>query len=238
MDLLGGGTWMLPKKEGAVPAPVDVEGMDTLAAEGSPSGQQVQAAGQWITELREEISRMDALCYTARQAHRQATSRSAMLEGELVQGFNGQCLYRAGILAKRYEDALRVTFAAFRLCGMANDWWFRAFEAWALKNQSWTWIDFQEEFKREYIPRWGLRAELQRALAPLQPMRFAAAVEAATRTEMAGQAVTQKKAAIGSAATPYKRPVQDPRNLEILKDPVVNKGLGMRPANLNPWRSL
>ncbi|KAI5666298.1 hypothetical protein M9H77_16151 [Catharanthus roseus] len=53
-----------------------------------------------------------------------------------------------------YEDALRVTFAAFRLRRMAKDWWLRASEARALKNQTWTWIDFQEEFKREYIPRW------------------------------------------------------------------------------------
>ncbi|KAI5680189.1 hypothetical protein M9H77_01416 [Catharanthus roseus] len=93
----------------------------------------------------------------------------------------------------KYEDALRVTFAAFRLRGMAKDWWLRASEARTLKNQLWTWNDFQEEFKKEYILRWvhtdenktrqfvkGLRVELQRALAPLPPMGFAAAVEAAT----------------------------------------------------------
>ncbi|KAI5657060.1 hypothetical protein M9H77_25853 [Catharanthus roseus] len=34
----------------------------------------------------------------------------------------------------KYEDALRVTFAAFRLRGMAKDWWLRASEARALKN--------------------------------------------------------------------------------------------------------
>ncbi|KAI5654108.1 hypothetical protein M9H77_31295 [Catharanthus roseus] len=54
----------------------------------------------------------------------------------------------------KYEDALRVTFAAFRLRGMAKDWWLRASEARILKNQPWTWNDFQEEFKKEYIPRW------------------------------------------------------------------------------------
>ncbi|KAI5663005.1 hypothetical protein M9H77_22328 [Catharanthus roseus] len=54
----------------------------------------------------------------------------------------------------KYEDALRVTFAAFRLRGMAKDWWLRASEARTLKNQPWTWNDFQEEFKKEYIPRW------------------------------------------------------------------------------------
>ncbi|KAI5682990.1 hypothetical protein M9H77_04218 [Catharanthus roseus] len=35
----------------------------------------------------------------------------------------------------RYKDALRVTFAAFRLHGMAKDWWLRVSEARALKNQ-------------------------------------------------------------------------------------------------------
>ncbi|KAI5682351.1 hypothetical protein M9H77_03579 [Catharanthus roseus] len=39
-------------------------------------------------------------------------------------------------------------------------------------------------------------------------MGFAAAVEAATRTEMADQAVIQRKTAIGSATAPYKRPGQ------------------------------
>lgn len=47
--------------------------------------------------------------------------------------------------------------------------------------------------------------ELQRTLAPLPPMGFAAVVEAATRTEMADQAVTQRKVAIGSVATPCGR---------------------------------
>ncbi|KAI5657204.1 hypothetical protein M9H77_25997 [Catharanthus roseus] len=47
--------------------------------------QRVEAAGQQIMELREEISRVDALFYTARQAHRQATVRAVMLEAELAQ---------------------------------------------------------------------------------------------------------------------------------------------------------
>ncbi|KAI5681526.1 hypothetical protein M9H77_02754 [Catharanthus roseus] len=92
----------------------------------------------------------------------------------------------------KYEDALRVTFAAFRLRGMAKDWWLRASKARTLKNQPWTWNDFQEESKKEYIPRWVL------------------AVEAAMRTEMVDQAVIQRKKAIGSTATPYKRPGQGP----------------------------
>ncbi|KAI5653439.1 hypothetical protein M9H77_30626 [Catharanthus roseus] len=33
-----------------------------------------------------------------------------------------------------YEDALRVTFLAFRLRGMEKDWWRRAFKAQTLKN--------------------------------------------------------------------------------------------------------
>ncbi|KAI5658208.1 hypothetical protein M9H77_27001 [Catharanthus roseus] len=40
----------------------------------------------------------------------------------------------------------------FRLRGMEKDWWLRASEARTLKNQPWTWNDFQEEFKKEYIP--------------------------------------------------------------------------------------
>ncbi|KAI5669315.1 hypothetical protein M9H77_19168 [Catharanthus roseus] len=47
--------------------------------------QRVEAAGQQIMELREEISRVDALFYTARQVHRQATVRAVMLEAELGQ---------------------------------------------------------------------------------------------------------------------------------------------------------
>ncbi|KAI5663987.1 hypothetical protein M9H77_23310 [Catharanthus roseus] len=106
----------------------------------------------------------------------------------------------------KYEDALRVTFATFRLRGMVKDWWVRASEARALKNQPSIWNDFQEEFRKEYV----FQVELQRALAPLPPMRFTAAFEATTMTKMADQAVTQRNAAIGSAAIPYKRPGQAP----------------------------
>ncbi|KAI5653467.1 hypothetical protein M9H77_30654 [Catharanthus roseus] len=88
----------------------------------------------------------------------------------------------------KYEDVMRVTFAAFRLRGMAKDWWLRASEARTLKNQLWTWNDFQkgihtsldtdENKTRQFVK--GLRVELQRTLAPLPPMGFTAAVEAAT----------------------------------------------------------
>ncbi|KAI5650161.1 hypothetical protein M9H77_36166 [Catharanthus roseus] len=63
---------ILPEPERV--APVDAEGMDTLVAGGSLQ----------ISELREEISSVDAPFSTARQAHRQATARAAILEPELV----------------------------------------------------------------------------------------------------------------------------------------------------------
>ncbi|KAI5649265.1 hypothetical protein M9H77_35270 [Catharanthus roseus] len=47
--------------------------------------QRVEAARQQIMELREEISRVDALFYTARQAHRQVKVWAVMLEAELGQ---------------------------------------------------------------------------------------------------------------------------------------------------------
>ncbi|KAI5652504.1 hypothetical protein M9H77_29691 [Catharanthus roseus] len=123
---------MLPELERA--APVIAEGIDALVAGGSLSPLPVlpvEAASQQMARLREKISRMDAFCYTARQAHRQATARAAMLETELVQLSD---IYDT----LRYEDALRVTFAAFRLRRMAKDWWLRASEAPALMNQPWT----------------------------------------------------------------------------------------------------
>lgn len=54
----------------------------------------------------------------------------------------------------RYDDAIKVTFATFRLRGVAKDWWLGAPEARALRDAQWAWNDFREEFKREYIPRW------------------------------------------------------------------------------------
>ncbi|KAI5650353.1 hypothetical protein M9H77_36358 [Catharanthus roseus] len=42
----------------------------------------------------------------------------------------------------KYEDAMRVTLAAFRLHGMAKNWRLRTFKARALKDQPWTWNDF------------------------------------------------------------------------------------------------
>ncbi|KAI5662163.1 hypothetical protein M9H77_21486 [Catharanthus roseus] len=49
--------------------------------------QRAEAASQQVVELREEISRMDALFYAARQARRQETARAAILERELYWNF-------------------------------------------------------------------------------------------------------------------------------------------------------
>ncbi|KAI5677471.1 hypothetical protein M9H77_08421 [Catharanthus roseus] len=46
--------------------------------------QRAEAASQQVIALREEISRMDALFYAARQARQQETARDAMLEEELA----------------------------------------------------------------------------------------------------------------------------------------------------------
>ncbi|KAI5657277.1 hypothetical protein M9H77_26070 [Catharanthus roseus] len=47
--------------------------------------QRVEIVSQQIAELKKEVSRMDALFYTARQTRCQETARAAMLEMELVQ---------------------------------------------------------------------------------------------------------------------------------------------------------
>ncbi|KAI5681397.1 hypothetical protein M9H77_02624 [Catharanthus roseus] len=129
------------------------------------------------------------------------------------------------IKAELYEDALRVTFAAFRLHGMAKDWWLRAlklghsrtnygpgtiFKKYSEKSTylggfgNFTVAQYTTKFNRltKYHLRLididekkmgqfvkGLRVELQRALTPLPPMGFAAAVEATTRTKMVDQVV-------------------------------------------------
>ncbi|KAI5667693.1 hypothetical protein M9H77_17546 [Catharanthus roseus] len=53
-----------------------------------------------------------------------------------------------------YDDAKKVTFATFRLRRARKDWWLRISEARIIRNQLWTWDEFQEEFKQEYIARW------------------------------------------------------------------------------------
>ncbi|KAI5657773.1 hypothetical protein M9H77_26566 [Catharanthus roseus] len=98
----------------------------------------------------------------------------------------------------KYEDALRgkLTVAQYTIN-------FNRLAKYCLRL-----IDTDENKTRQFVK--GLRVELQRALAPLPPIGFAAAVEAATRIEMADQAVIQRKTAIGSATAPYKRPGQGP----------------------------
>lgn len=54
----------------------------------------------------------------------------------------------------KYDDTMRVKFAAFKLKRVAEDWWLRASEPRALEDQSLTWNDFQEEFLKEYILFW------------------------------------------------------------------------------------
>ncbi|KAI5668511.1 hypothetical protein M9H77_18364 [Catharanthus roseus] len=70
--------------------------------------------------------------------------------------------------------------------------------------------------------------ELQRALAPLSLMGFAAVVEAATQMEMADQTVIQRKVATGLAAPPYKRPRQGPWKLGDSKRPRNEQRTGNR----------
>ncbi|KAI5659210.1 hypothetical protein M9H77_28003 [Catharanthus roseus] len=123
-----------------------------------------------------------------------------------------------GDVEQEIKDALRVTFAAFRLRGMAKDWWLRASEARTLKNQLWTWNDFQEEFKKEYIPRWlpCHRWDSRPQLKPLSEQRWLI-----KRLYKGKQPVVQRRLHINVLD-------KDHGNLEISRDPVVNKGLEMK----------
>ncbi|KAI5675513.1 hypothetical protein M9H77_06463 [Catharanthus roseus] len=76
--------------------------------------QRVEATGQKIMELREEIARVDALFYTACQAHRQATARVVMLEAELGQAREAHAAREREILELIDErDWLRQFIAQF-----------------------------------------------------------------------------------------------------------------------------
>ncbi|KAI5673073.1 hypothetical protein M9H77_13437 [Catharanthus roseus] len=134
---------MLPELEGV--ALVAAEGIDTLVVGGSLSHYQyrlfVEAASQQTARLREEILRMDAFWYTARQAHRTGGLELPKL------GHSGTN-HGPGTISK---------------------------------NNS----------KRR------LRAQLQRALAPLPPMGFAATIEAATSMEMVDRASRDSKRSRG-----------------------------------------
>ncbi|KAI5653429.1 hypothetical protein M9H77_30616 [Catharanthus roseus] len=86
---------MMPEPEGV--APMDAEGTATFTAGGSPLSvslicgyclwreQWAEASSQQVVALREEISRIEALFYVARQARRQQTTRATMLKRELAQ---------------------------------------------------------------------------------------------------------------------------------------------------------
>lgn len=50
-----------------------------------------------------------------------------------------------------YDDVRKVTFAAFPFKRTTRDWWLSLGESRAQRGESWTWNDFQEEFKKEYI---------------------------------------------------------------------------------------
>ncbi|KAI5667838.1 hypothetical protein M9H77_17691 [Catharanthus roseus] len=173
--------------------------------------QRIEAAGQQIAELRDEVAWMDGLFYMARQACRQESAMTvdkARAELESQPGCSSSHSFRVmdtrspgfrnmsssqspnhvdepvsensqkrqsepireatpvltqeffreveqEIKSKlfleqlndiydilKYKDALRVTFAVFRLRGMAKDWWLRASKARSLKDQLWTWNDF------------------------------------------------------------------------------------------------
>ncbi|KAI5661716.1 hypothetical protein M9H77_21039 [Catharanthus roseus] len=151
--------------------------------------QRLEAAGQQIMELREEISWVDALFYTAHQAQRQDVLVASVLRrskcwieyrnmsgsqypnhvdkavSECSQNKQSEPIREATLRPKqtthkfygeveqeikaelfleqlndiydtlKYKNALRVTFAAFRLRGMEKDWWLRASKARTLKNQ-------------------------------------------------------------------------------------------------------
>ncbi|KAI5653130.1 hypothetical protein M9H77_30317 [Catharanthus roseus] len=143
----------------------------------------------------------------------------------------------------KYGDSIRVMLAAFRLRGVAKDWWLRTFEARALKDQPWTrnnytakfnrlakhclrLIDTEENKTRQFIN--GLKVELQLSLALLRLMGFMAMVEAAIRIEMADQTVVQRKMATGLVAPSYKCPGQGPWKLGYSKRPQCELRTGNR----------
>lgn len=176
--------------------------------------------------------------------------------------------------ALQYADERKVNFAAFRLRGLAKDWWRRISERRQQEERPWSWIDFLDEFRREFIPRWivekredefqslkqgsktvgqyaadftrlskyclrlinteenktrqfikGLRGELQRALAPLPPMTYALAVEAATRTENHDIALKELKPTQSEQISEKKRKVFDAeQQTEVKKQQKRNQG--------------
>ncbi|KAI5664805.1 hypothetical protein M9H77_24128 [Catharanthus roseus] len=100
-------TGMLPELKGA--APVATEGIDTF----------VEAASQQMARLREEISRMDAFCYTARQAHRQARGRFFSTTGDIVDRASAELESWPGDSACQYhpQNGKGLVVQSFRSSG-------------------------------------------------------------------------------------------------------------------------
>ncbi|KAI5653280.1 hypothetical protein M9H77_30467 [Catharanthus roseus] len=88
---------MVPQPEEV--APVRTEGIDTLSNE-----QQLEAASQQIVRLREEISQMDAFCYTARQTHWQATARFLSTMRDTVDRARAELESRPGGSGSRHPQ--------------------------------------------------------------------------------------------------------------------------------------
>ncbi|KAI5649870.1 hypothetical protein M9H77_35875 [Catharanthus roseus] len=124
------------------------------------------------------------------------------------------------------KDALRVTFAAFRLHGMAKDWWLRASETRALKNHGPGLISKRNSKKNTYLDRfhwhpyhqWDSRQQLK----PPQGRRWRI------------KQLHKGKQLLAQLEPPINILDKDCGNLEISRDPVVNKRREWRPANTNP----
>ncbi|KAI5666402.1 hypothetical protein M9H77_16255 [Catharanthus roseus] len=85
-----------------------------VTASPTPIPPMESATGQQIMELREEISWVDALFYSARQAHRQAKTRAVMLEAELGQAREAHAARERDIIELINErDWLRQFIAQF-----------------------------------------------------------------------------------------------------------------------------
>ncbi|KAI5681770.1 hypothetical protein M9H77_02998 [Catharanthus roseus] len=220
---------MLPEPEGV--APVDTEGMDTLAAGGSP----IEPASSWslgpevlvadtprrsrlgvgfsnMSDSRPSNLADEAMSENSQRSRpepiRENTPRPEQATHTIIENFMIRMteLLETSMTTRRNE----------RVWATGAD---KALERF-LKFQP---PEFYEEVKQEikaelFLEQLNdiydtLKVELQRALAPLPPMGFASLVEAVTRTEIADQAVTQRKAVIGS------RPGQGPWKSEDSKRP-------------------
>ncbi|KAI5668045.1 hypothetical protein M9H77_17898 [Catharanthus roseus] len=196
--------------------------------------QRVEAASQQIVKLREKISQIDIFFYTARQACRQETTRTSMLEIELVQMRKAYAAPEREILELIDErDWLRRFLAHEAVSENSQKRQSKPIREATPRPEQATHKSFMEKLSKKSKPNYSLRSLMIYTILlrlscnghwlPLPPMGFWAVVEATTRTEMAGQAVIQRKAATGLAITPYKSPGQGLANLEIPRDPVASK---------------